>query len=76
MGTQVEHPHYTRPAEFRGLRVPAVLLSGDHAAVSRWRRTESLRKTLKNRPELMKTNFLTDSDLEVLKKKEEISNLA
>jgi tRNA (guanine37-N1)-methyltransferase len=63
---QVEHPHYTRPAEFRGLHVPNVLLSGDHGAISRWRRTESLRKTLKNRPDLMETNLLTDSDLQAL----------
>jgi tRNA (guanine37-N1)-methyltransferase len=51
---QVEHPHYTRPAEYRGLGVPGVLMSGDHAAVARWRQSASLRKTLRNRPDLMK----------------------
>ena len=74
IGTRVEHPHYTRPAEFRGMRVPDVLLSGDHTAISNWRRTESLKKTLKNRPDLMDTNLLTDSDLRVLEKNEEIGN--
>ncbi|MCP5027333.1 MAG: tRNA (guanosine(37)-N1)-methyltransferase TrmD, partial [Actinomycetia bacterium] len=42
----LEYPHYTRPAEFRGLEVPAVLRSGDHARVARWRRSQSLRRTV------------------------------
>jgi tRNA (guanine37-N1)-methyltransferase len=50
--TLVEHPHYTRPADFRGHKVPEVLLSGDHEAVAAWRRSESLRKTARNRPDL------------------------
>ena len=49
----VEHPHYTRPAEFRGWKVPEVLISGDHEAVRKWRREESLKKTAKNRPDLI-----------------------
>jgi len=49
----LEHPHYTRPETFRGVRVPAVLLSGDHAAIARWRRQESLRLTLARRPDLL-----------------------
>ncbi|MHB0868405.1 MAG: tRNA (guanosine(37)-N1)-methyltransferase TrmD [Chloroflexota bacterium] len=49
----LEYPHYTRPAEFRGLRVPEVLLSGDHARVERWRREQSLLRTLQRRPELL-----------------------
>jgi len=49
----LEHPQYTRPEEFRGLRVPDVLLSGDHAAIARWRREESLRVTLAQRPDLL-----------------------
>ena len=49
----LEHPHYTRPAEYRGLSVPEVLLGGNHAAIARWRRKESLRKTLIRRPELL-----------------------
>jgi tRNA (guanine37-N1)-methyltransferase len=48
----VEHPHYTRPAEFRGLKVPEVLISGDHDAVRRWRDEAALKKTAKNRPDL------------------------
>jgi tRNA (guanine37-N1)-methyltransferase len=49
----VEHPHYTRPAEFRGWEVPEVLLSGDHEAVRRWRYEAALKKTKQNRPDLM-----------------------
>jgi len=49
----LEHPQYTRPAAFRGWSVPQVLLSGDHAAVQRWRREQSLKRTLDRRPELL-----------------------
>ena len=49
----VEHPHYTRPADFRGWKVPEVLISGDHAAVREWRRQAALKKTEKNRPDLL-----------------------
>ena len=49
----VEHPHYTRPADFRGWRVPDVLISGDHAAVRKWRHEAALKKTEKNRPDLL-----------------------
>ncbi len=49
----LEYPQYTRPAEFRGWRVPEVLLSGDHARVARWRREQSLLRTLHRRPELL-----------------------
>jgi tRNA (guanine37-N1)-methyltransferase len=48
----LDHPHYTRPAEFRGMRVPDVLLSGDHAAIERWRRDAALEKTRRMRPDL------------------------
>jgi tRNA (guanine37-N1)-methyltransferase len=48
----VEHPHYTRPAEFRGWKVPAVLISGDHRAVREWRHQAAVQKTEKNRPDL------------------------
>jgi len=50
---RVEHPHYTRPADFRGWKVPEVLISGDHEAVRRWRYEAAVRKTKKNRPDLM-----------------------
>lgn len=49
----LEHPHYTRPADFRGLSVPDVLLSGHHANIEKWRREEALRITKKNRPDLL-----------------------
>ena len=49
----LEYPHYTRPAEFRGWRVPDVLLSGNHAAIARWRRAAALRRTAERRPDLL-----------------------
>jgi len=49
----VEHPHYTRPADFRGWKVPDVLISGDHEAVRKWRHEAALKKTEKNRPDLL-----------------------
>lgn len=49
----LDHPHYTRPREFRGMEVPGVLLSGDHAAIERWRREAALEKTRRNRPDLL-----------------------
>jgi len=49
----LDYPHYTRPAEFRGMRVPEVLVSGDHAAIQRWRREEALRRTKERRPDLL-----------------------
>ena len=49
----LDHPHYTRPVEVRGLRVPDVLLSGDHAEIDRWRREAALEKTRRNRPDLL-----------------------
>jgi len=49
----VEHPHYTRPAEFRGWKVPEVLISGDHDAVREWRQEAALKKTGRNRPDLL-----------------------
>lgn len=58
----LEYPHYTRPAEFRGWRVPDVLLSGNHAAIARWRRKESLRRTRTRRPDLFARLELTRPD--------------
>jgi tRNA (guanine37-N1)-methyltransferase len=69
----LDHPHYTRPAEFLGRKVPDVLLSGNHADIDAWRRRESLRATLRKRPELLEIADLTDEDremLEELKKRE------
>lgn len=63
----LEHPHFTRPEEFRGARPPAVLLSGDHGAIARWRREESLRVTLARRPELLQRTSLTEADRSFLR---------
>jgi len=49
----LEYPHYTRPAEFRGWKVPDVLLSGNHKEIDRWRRKQALLRTLRNRPEMI-----------------------
>jgi tRNA (guanine37-N1)-methyltransferase len=57
---RLEYPHYTRPPEFRGLKVPDVLVSGDHAAVEAWRRREALRRTLERRADLLGRHPLTD----------------
>ena len=54
-------PHYTRPAEYRGLKVPEVLLSGHHGEIRRWRQREALRRTLERRPDLLETARL-DAD--------------
>ena len=52
-GGVLDHPHYTRPAEFRGMRVPETLLSGNHQEIERWRREAALEKTRRNRPDLL-----------------------
>jgi tRNA (guanine37-N1)-methyltransferase len=62
----LEHPHYTRPAEFRGWRVPEVLVSGNHARVAAWRRAQSLRRTWRRRPDLLASADLSNADLELL----------
>ena len=51
----LEYPHYTRPPEFRGWGVPEVLLSGNHAEIARWRREQSLLRTLEKRPDLLES---------------------
>ncbi len=62
----LEHPQYTRPEDFRGMHVPDVLLSGHHGEVDRWRRRESLRRTLERRPDLLDSAPLTDADREIV----------
>jgi len=62
----LEHPHYTRPAEFRAWRVPDVLLSGDHARIAAWRREQSLLRTLRRRPDLLDHASLTDDERKML----------
>ncbi len=63
----LDHPHFTRPAEFRGLRVPDVLLSGNHADIRRWRKRESLARTLVWRPDLLPSAELDDEEREILR---------
>jgi tRNA (guanine37-N1)-methyltransferase len=62
----LDWPHYTRPAEFKGMRVPDVLLSGDHAEIRRWRRRRALEKTWRKRPELLADLPLDEEDRQVL----------
>jgi tRNA (guanine37-N1)-methyltransferase len=58
----LEYPHYTRPAEFRGWKVPDALLSGHHAEIEKWRRLESLKRTFERRPELLELAELTPQE--------------
>jgi tRNA (guanine37-N1)-methyltransferase len=58
----LDYPHYTRPSEWRDLRVPDVLLSGNHREIERYRRKEALRRTIKSRPDLVKRISLSDED--------------
>ena len=64
----LDHPHYTRPPEYRGMEVPGTLLSGDHGAIDRWRRHEALRSTLTRRPDLLRSAPLSEDDREYLDK--------
>lgn len=67
----LEYPHYTRPPEFRGWRVPEILVSGDHARLARWRREQSLLRTRQRRPDLLASAPLSESDRNFLHKLEE-----
>lgn len=62
----LDYPHYTRPAEYRGMRVPEVLRSGHHEAIRRWRRKEALRNTWRRRPDLLERALLTEEDRRLL----------
>lgn len=64
----LEHPHYTRPADFRGLTVPDVLLSGNHAKIEEWRTEQSLKRTLERRPDLLEALELTPQQQKLLEK--------
>jgi tRNA (guanine37-N1)-methyltransferase len=66
-GGLLDYPHYTRPAEFRGLAVPEVLSSGNHEQIRRWRREQALKKTLRNRPDLLEGAVLTAEDRSYLR---------
>jgi tRNA (guanine37-N1)-methyltransferase len=61
-GGMLDYPHYTRPADFRGMSVPEVLVSGNHDQIRRWRRTKALEKTLRNRPDLLERVALSDEE--------------
>ena len=65
----LEYPQYTRPEEYEGQRVPEVLLSGHHANIEKWRREQSLERTLRWRPDLLEQALLTKKDREYLAKK-------
>ena len=63
---RLEYPHYTRPYEFRGEKVPEILLSGNHGEIEKWRKTVSLVKTLKKRPDLFFSNPVTEEEEKIL----------
>src|SRR5271154_5215367 len=65
-GGLLDYPHYTRPADFMGIPIPEVLAGGNHDTVRRWRRRMALRKTLQNRPDLLRGIELSDEDREIL----------
>ena len=64
----LEYPQYTRPADFRGMKVPEVLLGGNHKDITAWRREQALEITLNRRPEMLETAPLTDADRDLLKR--------
>lgn len=66
----LEHPHYTRPVEYRGYKVPDVLLSGNHAAIDQWRREQSLKRTFERRKDLLENAELTDTEKRMFQMKE------
>ncbi len=65
-GGLLDYPHYTRPAEFRGMRVPEVLVNGNHDEIRKWRRRCALQKTLRNRPDLLRSAELSEEDRALL----------
>jgi tRNA (guanine37-N1)-methyltransferase len=70
----LEYPHYTRPPEYRGWSVPEILLSGDHARIEKWRREQSLQRTLERRPDLLNNAPLSDTDKKYLEERDYISD--
>jgi tRNA (guanine37-N1)-methyltransferase len=65
-GGLLDYPHYTRPAEFRGMTVPEVLINGNHQQIRRWRREQALKKTLRNRPDLLESVELSGEDNKII----------
>ncbi len=70
----LEYPQYTRPPVYRGWPVPEILLSGNHAEIARWRRAQSIRRTLQRRPDLLEKTDLTDGELRLLELEESRSS--
>ena len=68
----LDHPHYTRPVEYNGMRVPDVLLTGHHKNIQEWRHAEALKRTAQRRPDLLKKNDLTDEELAIIREDEKI----
>src|SRR5580704_5443783 len=66
-GGLLDYPHYTRPADFRGMPVPEVLVNGNHDEIRKWRRRTALRKTLRNRPDLLEPAVLSEEDRRLLR---------
>jgi len=67
-GGLLDYPHYTRPAEFRGMAVPEVLINGNHQEIRRWRREQALKKTMRNRPDLLEATALGNEDEKTLQR--------
>jgi tRNA (guanine37-N1)-methyltransferase len=65
-GGLLDYPHYTRPAEFRGMAVPEVLIGGNHEQIRKWRRRKALEKTLRNRPDLLSREGLSEADAKLV----------
>ena len=65
-GGLLDYPHYTRPAEFRGMAAPEVLIGGNHEQIRKWRRRKALEKTLRNRPDLMDPEALSEEDRKLI----------
>jgi tRNA (guanine37-N1)-methyltransferase len=61
-GGLLDHPHYTRPPEYRGMKVPEVLMGGNHAEIEKWKRLRSLEKTIRRRPDLIEKRGLSDGE--------------
>jgi tRNA (guanine37-N1)-methyltransferase len=75
-GGLLDYPHYTRPAEFRGMAVPEVLINGNHQQIRRWRREQALKKTLRNRPDLLEGTALGGEDKKILERIKDSSTLS
>ncbi len=70
----LDHPHYTRPADYEGMKVPEVLLSGHHENIKEWRHSEAIKRTAQRRPDLLQNLELTDEELALLQTSENKSS--